>query len=160
MKIKAIKIYNPKHLNFIIGQSHFIKTVEDLYEALITSFPGIKFGLAFSEASGICLIRTSGTSPKLENLAAKNLKAIAAGHSFIIFLENCFPINVLGAIKKVDEVCQIFGATANETEVIVYTSQKGNAILGIVDGLGPKGREGKKEIKKRKQFLREIAYKL
>lgn len=158
--IKTIKIKNPKSLNLIFGQSHFIKTVEDLHEALVTSVPEIKFGLAFTEASGPCLIRTSGTDKELEKLAAENLLKIGAGHSFLIFLANCFPINVLPAIKQVAEVCQIFCATANPVEVAVLETKQGRAVLGVIDGGGPKGVEKAKHKKERKDFLRKIGYKL
>jgi len=160
MNLNVIKIKNPDNLNFILGQSHFIKTVEDLYEALVTSVPGIKFGLAFAEASGPCLIRTAGTDKSLEKLAAKNLLKICAGHTFIIFLKDCFPINVLAAIKKVDEVINIFCASANQVEVIVCQTDQGGAILGVVDGQNPKGIEKAKDKKVRHAFLRKIGYKL
>ncbi|HUV46633.1 MAG TPA: adenosine-specific kinase [Candidatus Bathyarchaeia archaeon] len=160
MNFKIIKINNPDKLNFIIGQSHFIKTTEDLYEALITSLPGAKFGLAFAEASGSCLIRTAGTDKSLEKIAADNLLKITAGHSFIIFLKDCFPINVLAAVKKVDEVVTIFCASANPVEVVVYQTKQGRAILGVVDGQNPKGIEKAKDKKERHAFLRKIGYKL
>lgn len=160
MKLKTVKIKNPKNLNFIFGQSHFIKTVEDLHEALISSLPDIKFGLAFSEASGLRLIRTSGTDKNLEKLAADNLKNIAAGHSFIIFLGNCFPINVMPALKNVGELVTIFCATANPTEIVLCQSKDGRAVLGVVDGGGPQGIENLKEKKQRKDFLKKIGYKL
>ncbi len=160
MSIKTIKIHNPKNYNLIFGQSHFIKTVEDLYEAIISGVPGAKFGLAFAEASGPCLIRTSGTNKELEKLAAENILKIGAGHSFLIFLENFFPINVLPAIKNLAEVCQTFCATANPVEVVVYQTKQGRAVLGIVDGQGPKGIEKESQAKERKDFLRKIGYKL
>jgi hypothetical protein len=158
--IKTVKIENTSELNMILGQSHFIKTVEDIYEALINTVPGIKFGLAFSEASGPCLIRKAGTDEKLTKLAVKNLLNIKAGHSFIIFLENAFPINVLSAIKNVPEVVNIYCATANPVEVIIYEGEQGNAILGVIDGFSPKGVETDEDIKKRKEFLRKIGYKM
>lgn len=160
MKIKTVRIKNPDNLNLIFGQSHFIKTVEDLHEALVSSVPGIKFGLAFAEASGPRLIRTSGTDKKLVKLASDNLKKIGAGHSFLIFLGNCFPINVLGSIKRVSEVVSIFCSTANVVEVVVYQGRSNNAVLGVVDGGGPKGVENKKQEKERKDFIRKIGYKL
>lgn len=159
MKIKTIKIEKPAEVNLIFGQSHFIKTVEDLYEALTTAVPGIKFGLAFAEASGPCLIRTEGTDKKLEKLAAKNLKKIGSGHAFLIFLKNAYPINVLNAIKYVSEVCQIFCASANPVEVVVGEGKSGQAVLGVVDGLSPKGIEKQKDKKERRKFLRLIGYK-
>lgn len=159
MEIKTIKIEKPADVNLIFGQSHFIKTVEDLYEALVTAVPGIKFGLAFAEASGPCLIRTEGTDEKLEKLAAKNLKKIGSGHAFLIFLKNTYPINVLNAIKYVSEVCQIFCASANPVEVVVGETKSGQAVLGVIDGLSPKGIEKQKDKKERKKFLRLIGYK-
>ena len=159
MKLKKVKIRNPEQLNLIFGQSHFIKTVEDLYEALVTAVPGIKFGLAFAEASGSRLIRTSGTKESLEKLAAENLLKIKAGHSFLIFLEECFPINVLSKIRKIDEVVTIFCATANPVEVILAETKQGRAVLGVVDGGSPLNVEKEKDKKERKMFLRKIGYK-
>lgn len=159
MEIKTIKIEKPADVNLIFGQSHFIKTVEDLYEALTTAVPGIKFGLAFAEASGPCLIRTEGTDKKLEKLAAENLEKIGSGHAFLIFLKNAYPINVLNAVKLVPEVCRIFCATGNPVEVIIGETDQGRAILGVVDGLPPKGIEKIKDKKERKEFLRKIGYK-
>jgi hypothetical protein len=160
MAIKVVKIKNPNNLNLIFGQSHFIKTVEDLHEAIISAVPGAKFGLAFAEASGPCLIRASGTNKELEKLAAENILKIGAGHSFLIFLENLFPINVLPAIKNLAEVCQIFCATANPVAVVLYQTKQEKAVLGIVDGQGPKGIEKDNQVKERKDFLRKIGYKL
>lgn len=158
--IKTIKIKKPANINFIFGQSHFIKTVEDIYEALVSTVPGIKFGLSFCEASGPCLIRIEGTDKKMVKLAKENAMEVGAGHSFFIFLKNCFPINVLPAIKKLPEVCQIFCATANPTDVIVLETKQGRAVLGAVDGSSPKGSEKEKDKKQRKFFLRTIGYKL
>lgn len=155
MMIKTIKIKNPNNLNLIFGQSHFIKSVEDMYEALVTTIPGIKFGLAFAEASMSRLIRTAGTDKNLEKLASQNILTIAAGHSFLIILGNCFPINVMPAIKNLAEVCHIFCATANPVEVIIYQTKQGRAILGVVDGESPKGIEKKQNIQERKDFLRK-----
>ncbi|PIS09330.1 hypothetical protein COT75_01990 [Candidatus Beckwithbacteria bacterium CG10_big_fil_rev_8_21_14_0_10_34_10] len=160
MSFKTIKIKNPQNLNLIFGQSHFIKTVEDLHEVLVSCVPGVKFGLAFAEASGPRMIRTSGTDKALEKLAAENLKVISAGHSFLIFLKDSFPINFLPRIKQVEEVCQIFCATANPVEVILFEGEKGKAVLGVIDGFSPLGVEKKSETKKRKDFLRKIGYKL
>ncbi|MFC1711298.1 adenosine-specific kinase [Patescibacteria group bacterium] len=160
MSLKTVKIINPKNLNIIFGISHFIKTVEDFHETLVSSVPNIKFGLAFSEASGPRLIRTTGTSKDLEKLAAENLLKIGAGHSFLIILENCFPINVLTALKKTDTLVSIFCATANPVEVVIFETKKGNSVLGVVDGGGPKGIEDKKSKKERMEFLRKIGYKL
>lgn len=160
MSIKSIKIKNPENLNLIFGQSHFIKTVEDLHEVLVAAVSGIKFGLAFAEASGPCLIRTSGTDKKLAKLAGENLRNIGCGHSFLIFLKDCFPINVLPVVKQTAEVCQIFCASANPVEVIVYQTKNGRAVLGVVDGSSPKGIEKPGQVKERKDFLRKIGYKL
>ncbi len=160
MDIKNIKIQKPENVNFILGQSHFIKTVEDLHETLVTTVPGIKFGLAFCEASGKCLVRWSGTDDAMVELAKENAKDIAAGHSFIIFLaEGYYPINVLNQIKSVPEVCRIFCATANTTNVLVIDVGDGRAILGVADGERPKGVEGEEDIVWRKDFLRMIGYK-
>jgi hypothetical protein len=161
MEITVVKIEKPEAINFILGQTHFIKSVEDIHEVLVTAIPGIKFGLAFCEASGNCLIRWSGTDPEMIDLARENTMAISAGHSFIIFLgEGFFPVNVLNAVKQVPEVCHIFCATANPTEVIVADTEQGRAILGVVDGFKPKGVEDDQDIAWRKGFLRQIGYKL
>ena len=161
MNLASVTIDKPDTLNFVLGQTHFIKTVEDLHEALVCAAPGIRFGLAFCEASGACLIRTSGTDPALVELAAKNAQAIAAGHSFIIFLgEGFYPINVLNAIKNVPEVCRIFCATANPTQVIVVESEQGRGILGVIDGFSPQGVEDEQGVAWRKQLLRKIGYKI
>ena len=160
MELKVVNIENPNELNFILGQTHFIKSVEDLHEALVTSVPGIKSGLAFNEASGPCLIRKSGTDDTLVELAARNAQAIGAGHMFIIFLDGSFPINVLPAIKAVPEVCHIICASANPVQVIVAQSEQGRGILGVIDGTSPKGTETEKDIEDRKNFLRTIGYKL
>lgn len=155
-----VKIINPKQTNVIIGQSHFIKSVEDIHEALVNAVPNIKFGLAFCEASGPCLIRTSGTSDAMVKLAVKNAMAIGCGHVFLIFLENAFPINVLNAIKMVPEVAHIFCATANSVEVIVTRTKLGGAVLGVVDGGSPVGVEKPKDVAYRKELLRKFGYKL
>jgi adenosine/AMP kinase len=161
MNLTSVTIEKPLEINFILGQSHFIKTVEDLHEALVNSVPGIKFGLAFCEASGKCLVRTSGTDEALIELAQKNALAIGAGHSFIIFLgEGYYPINVLNAIKAAPEVCRIFCATANPTEVIIAENEQGRGILGVIDGFLPQGVEAEEDIVWRKGFLRMIGYKL
>lgn len=160
MVLKTVKIKNPDNFNIILGQSHFIKTVEDLHEALTGCVPGIKFGLAFAEASGLCLIRTSGTDKKLKKLAAENLKAIGCGHTFLIFLRDCYAINVLTAVKNVQEVVGIFCATANSVEVVVGKTKRGGAVLGVVDGQSPKGIEKESQVKERKEFLRKLGYKL
>lgn len=160
MELISVSIEKPESINFILGQAHFIKTVEDIHEVLISGVPSIRFGLAFCEASGKCLVRWSGTDEAMIALAKKNALAIGAGHSFIIFLgEGYFPINVLNAIKNVSEVCRIFCATANPTEVIVAENFKGRGILGVIDGKKPKGIEGDEDITWRKDFLRTIGYK-
>ena len=160
MEITTVIIDKPEEMNFILGQSHFIKTVEDIHEALVTAVPGIKFGLAFCEASGMCLVRWSGTDAGLAALAQKNALSIGAGHSFILFLgEGFYPVNVLNTIKAVPEVCGIFCATANPTEVVVADNGVGRGILGIIEGQKPKGIEGDEDIAWRKGFLRKIGYK-
>jgi hypothetical protein len=160
MELKTIPIDNPQHLNLILGHAHFIKTVEDLHEAIVNTVPGAKFGLAFCEASDVCLVRHSGTDNELITLAQQNALTIGAGHSFIIFLRDMFPVNILNAIRIVPEVCRIFCATANPVEVVVAQTEQGRAILGVVDGFSPKGIEGEQDIAKRKSFLRAIGYKL
>lgn len=160
MELELVSIEKPETINFILGQSHFIKTVEDVHEALVTAVPGITFGLAFCEASGMCLIRYSGTDSELIALAQQNAQAIGAGHSFIIFLgEGFFPINVLKAVQAVPEVVTIFCATANPTQVIVAESEQGRGIVGVIDGFEPKGIEDEEGIAWRKGFLRKIGYK-
>jgi uncharacterized protein len=161
MELNTVKIEKPEEINFILGQSHFIKTVEDLHEALVSAVPGIKFGLAFCEASGECLVRSSGTDESMLQLAQKNALAIGAGHSFIVFLApGYFPINILNVIKNTSEVCRIFCATANPTEVLVAQTGLGRGILGVIDGSSPKGVEDEAGIAWRKGFLRKIGYKL
>jgi adenosine/AMP kinase len=159
METQIVKIEKPAEVNVILGQSHFIKTVEDISEALVAAVPGIKFGLAFCESSGECLVRSEGTDENLRNLAAKNALNIGAGHSFIILLDKAYPINVLNAVKNVSEVCQIYCASANAVEVVVAQTGQGRGILGVVDGSSPKGIEDDKGIKWRKEFLRKIGYK-
>jgi hypothetical protein len=161
MDIQTVKIEKPEEINFILGQSHFIKTVEDMHEALVSAVPGIKFGLAFCEASGKCLIRWSGTDDAMLELAKKNAQAVGAGHSFILFLgEGFYPINVLNTIKNLSEVARIFCATANPTEVLVAQTEQGRGILGVVDGFAPQGIEDEEGINWRKGFLRMIGYKM
>ena len=161
MQLTTVKIEKPEAINFILGQSHFIKSVEDLHETLVGAVPGIKFGLAFCEASGKCLVRWSGTDAAMIELARKNAATLAAGHSFIIFLgEGFYPVNVLGAVRNVAEVCHVFCATANPTEVILAQTEQGRGILGVVDGFSPKGVEDEAGIHWRKGFLRQIGYKL
>jgi adenosine/AMP kinase len=160
MEIKLVQIEKPEPINFILGQSHFIKSVEDLHEALVNSVPGIKFGLAFCEASGKCLIRFSGSDEAMIELAKQNALAIGAGHSFILFLgEGFYPINILNTVKNVPEVARVFCATANPTQVLVAESEQGRGILGVIDGSAPKGIEDDAEKDWRKSFLRMIGYK-
>ena len=159
MDFKTVNLEKPEGINIIIGQSHFIKTVEDIYEALVASVPDIKFGLAFCESSGACLVRREGNDDNLKKLAAKNILAIGAGHTFLILLKNVFPINVLNAVKNIPEVCRIFCATANPVEIIVAETEQGRGIMGVVDGFKPKGIEGENDIKWRRDFLRKIGYK-
>lgn len=161
MELISVRVEKPETINFILGQSHFIKTVEDIHEALVTAVPGIKFGLAFNEASGACLVRWTGTDEEMIDLARRNALAIGAGHSFILFLaEGFFPVNVLQSIKRVPEVAHIFCATANPTEVLVAGTDQGRGIIGVVDGFSPKGIEAEEDIQWRKGFLRQIGYKL
>ena len=161
MDLIKVYIQKPEDVNFILGQSHFIKTVEDLHEAMFNAVPGIKFGVAFCEASGKCLVRWSGTDKAMVELAKKNALAIGAGHSFIVFLgDGFYPINVLKAIQNTPEVCHIFCATANPTEVLVAETELGRGILGVVDGSAPKGIEDEEDIAWRKSFLRKIGYKI
>jgi uncharacterized protein len=161
MELVTVRIEKTETTNFILGQTHFIKTVEDIHEALVGAVPGIKFGLAFCEASGKCLIRCTGTDAAMVELAKKNARAIAAGHTFILFLgDGYYPINVLNAVKMVPEVCRIFCATANPTEVVIAQTEQGRGVLGVVDGSSPVGVEGDADIAWRKNLLRQIGYKL
>ena len=160
MELTSVAIDKPEDLNLILGQSHFIKTVEDLHEALVQSAPGIRFGLAFCESSGPRLVRRSGNDAELEELAVRNAQAIGAGHSFIVFLREGFPINVLNAVKMLPEVCRIYCATANPVEVIVAEQGEGRAILGVVDGGSPLGVESEDDVIERKELLRRFGYKL
>jgi adenosine/AMP kinase len=159
MNTTLIPVVKPEDVNLILGQTHFIKTVEDLYETLVSSVPGIKFGLAFCEASGACLIRSEGTDEEMIALAVENAKAIGAGHSFIIFLKDAYPINVLNAVKNCPEVCRIFCATANPCQVIIAESEQGRGIMGVIDGSSPKGVEDEAGKTWRKELLRKIGYK-
>lgn len=160
MDISTVAFDKPEDLNVILGQSHFIKTVEDLHEALVGSAPGLRFGLAFCEASGPCLIRWSGNDQELIDVAVRNAEAIGAGHAFVIALREGFPINVLNAVKAVPEVCRVFCATANPLEVVVGQSASGRAILGVVDGSSPLGVETEDDVTERKAMLRRFGYKL
>ncbi len=159
MELKLVKIEKPDDMNFIMGHSHFIKTVEDLYEAVVQSAPGIKFGISFCEASGKTLVRYTGNDPELIEIAQKNALNIAAGHTFFIFLGNAFPINVLNAVKMVPEVTRIYCATANPVEVVLVETEQGRGVLGVVDGFSPKAVETDADIEERKAFLRTIGYK-
>jgi adenosine/AMP kinase len=160
MDLKIVKIEKPEEMNFILGHSHFIKTVEDLYEAIIQTVPGMKFGIGFCESSGPALVRYAGNDQRLTDLAQKNALGLACGHCFIIFLEGGFPINILNTVKNVPEVCRIFCATANPVEVIVAETGQGRGILGVIDGVKTKSIETDADIKIRKEFLRKIGYKL
>jgi adenosine/AMP kinase len=157
---KVVKVEVPKDCNVILGMAHFIKTVEDLYEALVNSVPNIKFGIGFCESSGPCLVRHEGNDEELRRLAAEKAFELACGHSFVIFIKNAYPINVLGKIKEVPEVCTIYAATANPLQVIVAETEQGRGIVGVIDGLKSKGVEKEEDIKARKEFLRKIGYKL
>ncbi|MDX9787685.1 MAG: adenosine-specific kinase [Desulfobacterales bacterium] len=159
MELKTVTINNPKGLNLILGQSHFIKTVEDIYEAMVNAVPGVKFGIAFCEASDARLVRYAGTDDELVALARENAFSLSAGHSFIVFMKDIFPINVLNAVKAVPEVCRIFCATANPLEVIIAQTAQGRGIMGVIDGFSAAGIETDEDIGKRKQLLRTIGYK-
>ena len=158
--LKIVKIKKPDEVNVILGQSHFIKTVEDLYEVLVNSVPDIKFGLSFVESSGACKIRSEGNDPELKKLAEVNALEIGAGHSFLVLIKQAYPINVLNALKAIPEVCTIYCASANPVEVIIIETDMGRGILGVIDGLKPKGIENSEDIAWRKEFLRKIGYKL
>jgi len=160
MQTLVVRVENPDGLNLIFGQSHFVKTIEDLHEALVGTVPGIRFGAAFCEASGPRLVRATGTDPALVVLATRNLQAIGCGHAFLIFLGNAYPINVLDAVRRLPEVCRIYCATANPLEVIVAETEQGRGVLGVVDGHPPLGVEGPEDVAARHGLLRKIGYKL
>ena len=160
MELKIVRIEKPQDMNFILGQSHFIKTVEDLYEAIVQTVPGMKFGIGFCESSGPALVRYAGNDPRLIAIAQQNAFALSCGHSFIIFMESGFPINILNTVKNVPEVCRVFCATANPVEVIVAETEQGRGILGVIDGVKTKGIESEADIRTRKELLRKIGYKL
>ncbi len=160
MEIKTVAMNIPGGANIIIGQTHFIKTAEDLYEIMVNAVPGIKFGIAFCEASGPCLVRAEGNDGPLKEIAIQNARNIAAGHTFVILIKEAFPVNILNAIKACPEVCSVFCATANPLQVIVAETEQGRGILGVIDGYSPKGIEGEKDVQSRKQLLRKIGYKL
>jgi hypothetical protein len=163
VEIEEVEIEKPEGMNFILGQTHFIKSVEDLYEAMINAVPQAKFGMAFCESSGPCLVRVEGNDERLKEIAKKNASKIAAGHSFIIFMDGCYPLNVLRSIKMVPEVCNIYCATANPVKVLLVEDElgkgKGRGIIGVIDGFKSKGIEREKDVEERKKFLREIGYK-
>ena len=160
MELKIVKIEKPEEMNFILGQSHFIKTVEDLHEAIVQTVPGMKFGIGFCESSGPALVRYAGNDARLIELAQQNALALSCGHAFIVFMEGGFPVNILNTIKSVPEVCRIFCATANPVEVIVAETEQGRGILGVIDGVKTKGIEAEADIQSRKELLRKIGYKL
>ncbi|RLE10611.1 adenosine monophosphate-protein transferase [Candidatus Aerophobetes bacterium] len=160
MEFKTVKMEIPEGANIIIGQTHFIKTAEDLYEVMINSVPGIKFGLAFCEASGPCLIRAEGNDEQMKATAIKNAHLLSAGHTFVVLLKGAFPINVLNEVKNCREVCRIFCATANPVEVVIAETEQGRGVVGVIDGFRPKGVEKEEDVKIRREFLRRIGYKL
>jgi hypothetical protein len=160
MELQSVAIQPPEGVQLILAQSHFIKTVEDVYECLVNCVPGIKFGIAFSEASGPCLVRHAGNDGELEKLATDHLHRVGAGHSLLILMRNAYPVNVLPRLKDVPEIASVFCATANPVEVILAQTAQGRAILGVVDGFGPKGIEGDRDIQERRDFLRKVGYKL
>lgn len=160
VEFSLVELEKPAEVNLILGQSHFIKTVEDIHEAMVNSVPGVKFGLAFCESSGPSLVRASGSDPELLELAKKNALAISAGHAFLILIRDAYPINVLNAIKRVPEVCTIFCATANNVQVVVAETEQGRGVLGVIDGARPAGIETPEDVEERKGFLRKIGYKL
>jgi len=160
MKFETVKMEIPSQANIIIGRTHFIKTVEDLYEVMVNSVPNGKFGIAFCEASGPCLVRAEGNNEELKSVAIKNASALGAGHTFVILLKEIFPVNVLNGIKNCREVCSILCATANPVEVVIAQTPQGRGIMGVIDGFRPKGVETEKDVKIRKEFLRKIGYKL
>jgi len=160
MELKTVEIQKPEDVNFILGQSHFIKTVEDIHEAIVCTCPQMKFGVAFCESSGPALVRSSGNDEALEELARSNALELSAGHCFIIFMRDGFPVNILNTVKAVPEVCRIFCATANPTQVVIAQTEQGRAILGVVDGVQTKGLESDEDKAERKAFLRKIGYKL
>lgn len=160
MEIKSVKLVIPEGANIIVGQTHFIKTIEDLYEIMVSSLPKCRFGIAFCEASGACLIRVEGNDDELKKVAIQNAQAVGAGHTFYLLLREAYPINVLNAIKNCPEVCSLFCATANPVEVIVAESGQGRGILGVIDGSSPKGIEEESDIRWRKDLLRKIGYKI
>jgi adenosine/AMP kinase len=160
VELKTVKVEPPKECNVIVGMAHFIKTAEDLYEALVNAVPLVKFGLGFCESSGLCLVRTEGTDPELRRLSAEKAFEIGCGHSFIVIMRNVYPINVLDKVKAVPEVCTIFAATANPLEIIIAETEQGRGIIGVVDGYKSKGIESAENVRERREFVRKIGYKL
>lgn len=160
MELHAVPVDKPEGMNVIVGQSHFVKTVEDIHEALAGTSPHLRFAVAFCEASGPCLVRRSGNDDRLVELATRNAAAVGAGHTFVVFVEDGFPVNVLNAIKQVPEVCGIFCATANEVELVVAETSLGRGVIGVIDGRPPAGVETDTDVAERKQLLRTIGYKL
>jgi len=160
VELLTVDIRKPEEVNLILGQSHFIKTVDDLHEALVTAVPGIRFGLAFNEASGAALVRWSGTDDELVVLARETMRQIGAGHAFLVLLRNAFPVNVLPAVRAVPEVCRIYCATANPVQVVLAQTEQGRGILGVVDGVSPRGVEGEQDVAERRELLRRFGYKL
>jgi len=159
MELKSVRMQIPEGANIILGQTHFIKTVEDLYEVMVNTVPGVKFAIAFNEASGPCLVRVEANDEELRGAAVENAQAIGAGHVFVVLLRQAYPVNVLGRIKDCFEVCSIYCASANPVEVVVAQSEQGRGVMGVIDGSSPKGVEGPEDVKQRKEFLRKIGYK-
>ncbi len=159
MQLDSVRMLIPENANLILGQSHFIKTAEDLFEVMVNTVPGIKFAIAFNEASGPCLIRVEANDEELREAAVKNAQAIGAGHAFVVLIRNAFPVNVLNRVKECFEVCNIYCATANPVEVIVAQSEQGRGVMGVIDGSSPKGVEGPEDAAHRREFLRKIGYK-
>ena len=160
MNLSVLSIEKPQEMNFILGHAHFIKTVDDIYEAIVQTNPGMKFGVAFCEASGPCLVRSAGNDEALVRLARSNALAISAGHTFVVFMDKGFPVNILNAVKMVTEVCRVYCATANPTQVIIAETDQGRGILGVIDGSASKGVESDTDVQTRREFLRRIGYKL
>jgi len=160
MNLSVLSIEKPQEMNFILGHAHFIKTVDDIYEAIVQTNPGMKFGVAFCEASGPCLVRSAGNDEGLVKLARSNALAISAGHTFVVFMDKGFPVNILNAVKMVTEVCRVHCATANPTQVIIAETDQGRGILGVIDGSASKGVESDTDVQTRREFLRRIGYKL
>jgi uncharacterized protein len=160
MNLSVLSIEKPQEMNFILGHAHFIKTVDDIYEAIVQTNPGMKFGVAFCEASGPCLVRSAGNDEALVKLARSNALAISAGHTFVVFMDKGFPVNILNAVKMVTEVCRVHCATANPTQVIIAETDQGRGILGVIDGSASKGVESDTDVQTRREFLRKIGYKL